>query len=529
MAEYKDIHKFAQDYLRAFTESNPPVRMLESALGDESFQLGFRMDLGESFMRAYSPEAFQSSVQFLEVAPQIVDPYLLGTAIFSKWRLVTHWYEQSVIDGDNRAWFTAALGRLAELTAGEGSDETFLTGKIHQLRLVSNNESTAKRPVLDEETQETLTVTESGRVSFSASKKSPELGGRRIIRTEPPFRISKEEADAILDAAAQIFRYAYTEEEGADDDADAGTWKLTLTNQWGRPYRAAGDLGARILVDGEDLSDLLREKTGRPTLLAFDGNTDRVDHLEVRYRRGVPVAGQKGSGEKGDSVRWVYVEKVAFDRQTETLEHVLEAGPGHRSRTNAYLRDAIPEFLDILDPRTGFRKPEGNPDDAVYPDDEVTEYQVSYRTKQGNQKVYSGSYDLKSLPRDWEVFVDQMLTFLSFFGYGEIFDEARYGRALRRQSDYVYIRVSFGDSPQEFWYRSDDAALKDGDYVLVPHGYKNEPRIAQIQQIEYGSREAAPGPFDDLKKMIRKCEPGDMRSANMVPGENAGAQIQESK
>lgn len=52
---------------------------------------------------------------------RIKDPQFLGTAIFSKWRFITHWSETSLLAPQYRIWFITALSWLEVLSADNGN------------------------------------------------------------------------------------------------------------------------------------------------------------------------------------------------------------------------------------------------------------------------------------------------------------------------------------------------------------------------------------------------------------------------
>ncbi|MBR1730353.1 MAG: hypothetical protein IJ728_12620 [Selenomonadaceae bacterium] len=120
MSINEDIHKFALKYYNMYT--NPNAKEEDFFDGrkfiDECLELNFKMDCGESFIEKYSAEIFNEVEEFEKIIEEIADIKLLGSAIFSKWRYVTHWsYNESLLDENNRRWFILAFNRLAELTA----------------------------------------------------------------------------------------------------------------------------------------------------------------------------------------------------------------------------------------------------------------------------------------------------------------------------------------------------------------------------------------------------------------------------
>lgn len=498
MAEHTDIHEFATTYYEFYTQARPPKNRLLKTFGEDCRKLGFKSDLGESFMRLYPADAFYEASEFAAIADRIEDPYLLGTAIYSRWRLVTQWEPMNLLTDEKRSWFREALGRLSELTAEPGRDRSGVRGRINTVHIVSNNLQGVPGSAMATGVEQRISLSASGELQFSETKYNADPGGHNVISRHPPMEIDPEEAKTILDGVMAAFPFLSADETTKSARAAApGTWTLTATNQWGRPYRATGELGARIIVDGTDLSDRIRAAADDSGLLLFDGNPDLVMRVEVQYQRGIPG----GQGEADSGIEWIYDEELVFDRETESMEHYLDAGPDHRSRTTSHVAGAVSDFLDAFDPDRAFSDPPGNPPEAVAPMTEIAAYQLTVTTRYGNNRVFRGTYDARSVPPEWSAFIDRTLSFMGFFGYGELFDEARYGRALRLTTDKVYALVVVEGSDEPEWYLSDDVEIKDGDYVTVkgPEGKEIEGRI---QQIIYGSRAEAPVPYDSMSHLL---------------------------
>ena len=110
------IHAFAVKWLQKYEDDNTSGGELEEAFAPDCFDLEFEMDCGNSFEERYSFEAFSKPESFSEIIASITDPMFLGTAIFSKWRGITHWWNEDLFEPRNRAWFIMAFKRLAELT-----------------------------------------------------------------------------------------------------------------------------------------------------------------------------------------------------------------------------------------------------------------------------------------------------------------------------------------------------------------------------------------------------------------------------
>lgn len=505
MAENKDINAFAREYLSLFTDQKTQEQALRQRFGEQSHALGFIMDGGRGFVEQYSGEAYDSTPDLQKVLDDVSDPMLLGSAIYSRWRYVTNWSGQSLLDEANRSWFVAALGRLAELTQPHRMQSSRLRGQPVKVQLISNNRSSGRRPTLNEQIEQRLTVRDDGRISLSVADYEGDGRGHKIIRSYPDVQVALPEAELLLDQIGGTFAYAYSgEKRDLELAAEPGLWKLILTDEGGRTYTTAGPLGSRFPLAGIDLSDRIRQATGNYELLAFDGNPDLVTRLEVYYRSGY-------RNHADGTISWIYAEKLAFDRRTESAEHVIENAPGLRVRHSYYLQDGVSTFLDTFDERS-FQGIQGNPPDIVeQPDEEIRGYEVGIYTRKGKNRVIRGTYDKRALPRDWEEFVEKVLTFLSFYGFGQFFDAERYATTRRRSTDHTYLSVVFADGSERYYLAEDGADYRVDDFVVVPAGRENEPVLAQITSIIYGNAEEAPRPYQKLKRVIRKGTQEDFR------------------
>lgn len=112
-----DAREFVNKWLKIFTEVPQNADFLfEEEMGNDCFALGFEMDCGHSFDREYSKGEPLNRVETLAaVIEDVDDEELLGSAIFSNWRGITHWSYESGFTAENKAWFLMALTRLKEL------------------------------------------------------------------------------------------------------------------------------------------------------------------------------------------------------------------------------------------------------------------------------------------------------------------------------------------------------------------------------------------------------------------------------
>lgn len=79
-----------------------------------------------------------------------------------------------------------------------------------------------------------------------------------------------------------------------------------------------------------------------------------------------------------------------------------------------------------------------------------------------------------------------------------------YGKAKRRQSEYIFCSITFDEGYKSYYYLTDDDSIEVGDFVLVPAGKDNHEAIVEVVNIEYFSEENAPLPIGKTKYIIRK-------------------------
>ena len=115
LADNATINAFAYKWRAKVFERSRDIEKITFA--DECDALGFHMDCGESFNKAFPEIDFRDVDGFEKVVVGIDDIFLLGTAIFSYWRWFTHWNEfHDICDDEPRKWFLLAFDRLIEIT-----------------------------------------------------------------------------------------------------------------------------------------------------------------------------------------------------------------------------------------------------------------------------------------------------------------------------------------------------------------------------------------------------------------------------
>ena len=117
MPNKNEIHDFAVKYYNLYFCPQTALREVEKGFSEQCSALGFKMDCGKRFIGFFSNEAFYKNEELEKIINEIDDVDLLGSAIFSHWKAVTHWgYTDYLLDENHRPWFITAFKRLVELT-----------------------------------------------------------------------------------------------------------------------------------------------------------------------------------------------------------------------------------------------------------------------------------------------------------------------------------------------------------------------------------------------------------------------------
>lgn len=117
MATKNEIYVFAQKYYDLYKSEKTTEFEVDNGFAEECINLGFKMDCGESF-KAVFPDVnpFENADIFKNALKQTDDVILIGSAIFSIWRSITHWSYGCLLDEENRELFIPAFARLIEIT-----------------------------------------------------------------------------------------------------------------------------------------------------------------------------------------------------------------------------------------------------------------------------------------------------------------------------------------------------------------------------------------------------------------------------
>ncbi len=321
------------------------------------------------------------------------------------------------------------------------------------------------------------------------------------------LKVDKAVAERIMSAFSAYFSNEYTEVFATD----IGDWSMELTNTEGKTYKFRGSLCSEFVVQGVDLSDLLRQSLDMPDLYVFDGNNkpDIVNRIEVFYHRITKIKPKEPISEHTEYAVWDYTESLIVDRNSESIEHIQNIGTGCSVTRRYKVEGGIESLLDDLDIDILFEHIEGNPPDVVENPLESKDYTIKVVTKKGVEKVIQGTYDKKGLPDDWAEFMESVFDFITFYGWGEIMNPSVYGKVRRCGNDIIYCSVTFDDGYKSYYYIADDDSIEVGDYVIVPAGKDNHEAVVEVVKKEYFAADEVPLPMEKTKHIIRKCTEDD--------------------
>ncbi len=263
MSKYDKINKFAEIWLNKFrNQTTDSAELLSCDLANDCAALGFEADSGAAFEGVYGQAAYDGA-ELDKIIDDVTDVYLLGSAIFSRWYYFKAHGGDEILEFKNRAWFILALSRLALLT---GDNPFIFNGVVRKMKIVSNNICYGPKPNPEDEVEQRLTVNADGRVWFSAYAYGDGDGRYAKIKRKI-FSIEKSAAGELLNKVAAYFSDEYDQVFATD----IGNWTMELTNTDGRTYEFYGSLCSDFIIEGVNLSDLLRYTLGMPNLYAFDG------------------------------------------------------------------------------------------------------------------------------------------------------------------------------------------------------------------------------------------------------------------
>ena len=491
------IHAFANHYFDIFRDPKATNFQVEEGFAEKCFALGFEMDSGNSFCEKY-PKAFNDYSELDKIIEEIDDPQFLGTAIFSQWRYITHWsYCSHPLDEQYRPWFITAFGRLVTITSEDNSPPYVFHGNVKKVKIHSNNMGYGFLPREGTEVEQHLTITDDGRVWLTRYAISEDLNFAKLTKTEQrQFKISSDKAKFLLDKYTKYFRDEYE----ISFATDVGSFEMQITDDEGKTAYFIGPLICEFEVDGYDLSQLTRDTVEDQTLFVFDNNEfERIERITIDHEHK-----KKMVAADGQVVTWNPTNHIVIDRKTDTIEYTYKIGTECDVTRKYHVAQGVSNFLDELEYQNLFVEFEEKELDAITPEDDEATYTATVDFLRGPSRIVAGRYDKQGLPIDWPEFIEDLYDFMSFYGFGEMFDEKQYGRTYRKTNDYIFLSVRFGEYGKTYYYLTEDDTIQVGDQVVVPVGSEGKERIVEVAKKEYYSSDSVPMPIEKVKSIVGK-------------------------
>ena len=493
----EQIHAFANHYFDIFRDPNASNFQVEEGFAEKCFALGFEMDSGNSFCEKY-PKAFNDYSELDKIIEEIDDPQFLGTAIFSQWRYITHWsYCSHPLDEQYRPWFITAFGRLVTITSEDNSPPYVFHGNVKKVKIHSNNMGYGFLPREGTEVEQHLTITDDGRVWLTRYAISEDLNFAKLTKTEQrQFKISADKAKFLLDKYTKYFRDEYE----ISFATDVGSFEMQITDDEGKTAYFIGPLICEFEVDGYDLSQLTRDTVEDQTLFVFDNNEfERIERITIDHEHKKKIVAADGQ-----VVAWNPTNHIVIDRKTDTIEYTYKIGTECDVTRKYHVAQGVSNFLDELEYQNLFVEFEEKELDAIIPEDDEATYTATVDFLRGPSRIVAGRYDKQGLPIDWPEFIEDLYDFMSFYGFGEMFDEKQYGRTYRKTNDYIFLSVRFGEYGKTYYYLTEDDTVQVGDQVVVPVGSEGKKRIVEVAKKEYYSSDRVPMPIEKVKSIVGK-------------------------
>lgn len=369
-------------------------------------------------------------------------------------------------------------------------------GKVKKIRIFSQAPNYFSCIDMDKYARQKLVIKKNGTVKFFEYKYLYRNNPKKAVKKEK-FKIEKDIAKNILDAIGELFCCDFFVSTGKET-----LFKIEITTDENEVYTFAYDYEYRF----REISDFIRNVLNLENLYLMDGNLnlDIVDRIVFEYEKIVSQDVYEFGVD--DTMESIYRERIVLDRNLRTLEYVC-SGEMYNISHKYYMHDEICDFLDSFNANELFACIERNKEDVIDSAFEEKNYKITVDYREKGQKIIEGTFDKKSLPKDYPMFIERISKLIKFYNMGEIFDSSNYGRVRRGKGEYIFCSVVFSENSKSYYYMTDDETIKIGDYVLVPVGETNEEKRVKVVNVEYFTSENAPYPVNRTKKIIEKCEP----------------------
>ncbi len=144
--------------------------------------------------------------------------------------------------------------------------------QIQNVRIVSNNISFGLESLPEDEVEQHLTISASGRGWFTAYKYANGYGKYKICRKQQ-LAIGKPVAKEIL----SLFSQFIDSNQLNYDATDIGTWRMTITDVEGKSFHFRGSLCGGVTVGDVDLTYYLCKQIPVDGLFVFNNSVMESD------------------------------------------------------------------------------------------------------------------------------------------------------------------------------------------------------------------------------------------------------------
>jgi len=238
-------------------------------------ELGFVMDLGESFISEYSEEAFKASRHLVKIIDAIDNIKILGSAIYSKWCDIRTKYDTHWLDKDECKWFEIALERLVMITKPYVFPVCKIEGPLGRVDLTTNVLHNNSDPAADDEVAQNILVLSDGRIWLTKFKYGETGFPYQISSKEREVKVSKKSIRKLLSA----FKKFCNSGEYYKTDTGNGIWQIFVRGEEGKEFKLNGSIGGSA---ASELSDLLRSVMNRSDLMALDGENGKPIRIAAK-------------------------------------------------------------------------------------------------------------------------------------------------------------------------------------------------------------------------------------------------------
>lgn len=370
-----------------------------------------------------------------------------------------------------------------------------------KIKLISSSIPYGFVPAPDAEVEQHFTLTQEGRAEFTSYIYG--TGSEYEKSSSVQLFIARETAAIILFQIEKYFSRGYD----SPYMSDSGAWDLEMTRSDGETVCFMGSVSS---VDEGlcEISDNIRTLLNMPELFLFDGRSIRklIDKISVSYRRiRKPPSEPQQIEENMQRTVSEDSESFVLNRECGSLEHFIKSSEGYQTEQRIISDKMIPRLLNILSDIPFWENIEGNPPDTIFDPHETREYSLTIDFHDGETRMLKGTFDKRGLPKRFPEMAEYLHVYLTYCTQSEVLDPHIFAKVWRKKSDYIFCNVVFNDWGRTYCYLTDNAEIKEGDYVVVPAGKDNHETIVRVDSVEYLPPENAPYPMDRIKRIIRKC------------------------